>query len=378
MKKFLFTILFLIFNVFFAKNVLASENHFNKTIENLNLEKYDAEINKIIDNNYKFDFSFSKFIKKLLKGELKNFNIFDFFKYILFILFQEVFINSKLIKNVIIIAILCAFLTALTDSFKNKGVGEVGFYAGYMVIATILIHSFNIAIGIVVDTVFNTSNLINALIPLLAGVLIISGATFSSGIFATIIVSFLNVSGFLLNNILIPLISAIVILNIINHITSKSVLNKLIDFLKWLSTFGIRTLAIIFAFIISFQKIASPIVNSVINKTAKTAINYVPIVGDVINGTIDGIMHFVGIIKGGIGLGVVISVLIACLVPIIKIVSFIFIYKITAILIEPISDKRITSCIDCIGEYTKMLLSALIVFIFLFILLVAVMLSIST
>ena len=118
-------------------------------------------------------------------------------------------------------------------------------------------------------------------------------------------------------------------------------------------------------------------VNSAINKTAKTAVSFIPIVGDVINGTIDGVMHFMGLVKGSVGVGVVIIILIACSVPILKLISFIIIYKITAILIEPISDKRITACIDCIGEYTKMILSTLFIFVFLFILVVSVMLSIS-
>lgn len=377
MKKIIFAIFFFIFIFFSKENILANSEYFNNTINNLNLEKYDYEINKIIGNETNVKFSFSNFVKKLINGEFKNFTILNFLNYLLGIIFQEIFINSKVIKNIIIISILCAFLTALTESFKNKGVGEIGFYAGYMVIATLLIHSFNIALGIVIQTVNNISNLINSLIPLLAGVLIMSGASVSSGIFTTIIVTFLNFSAFIMNKIFVPLISAIIILNIINHITSKSVLNKLLDFLKWIATFGIRSLAIIFAFIISFQKVASPMVNSALNKTAKTAINFVPIVGDVINGTIDGIMHFVGLIKSGVGIGVVISVLIACLFPIIKLISFIIIYKITAILIEPISDRRITSCIDFIGEYTKILLSTLIIFVFLFILLVVIMLSIS-
>lgn len=382
MKKIILIIFFL--SIFLKFNLIeiygqdfTKNDYLNDTIDSLSLESYDYKINKNIVDGMKLDYSFSKIVKKAINGELKDINLFNIIKYMLNALFNEIFINSKIIKNVIIIAILCAFLKALTDSFKNKGVGEIGFYAGYMVIATLLINSFNLGIGIVVETINSISNIINSLIPLLAGVLVISGASASGAIFTGVIVTFINLVMFIINQLFIPLVSSMVILNIINYITPKEVLNKLIDFFKWMATFGIRALAIAFAFIISFQKVTSPMVNSAINKTAKTAVSFIPIVGDVINGTIDGVMHFMGLVKGSVGVGVVIIILIACSVPILKLISFIIIYKITAILIEPISDKRITACIDCIGEYTKMILSTLFIFVFLFILVVSVMLSIS-
>lgn len=377
MKKIIFIIIFLIFFcISFKEEVFAQQDYLNEVIHNLELEKFDYEIDKNLHNN-DINIKFSDIVKKALNGELKNIGFFEIINYLVNILFKEVFLNSKIIKNIIIIAILCAFLKALTDSFKNRGVGEIGFYAGYMVIATLIINSFNLVISILIETVNSISNIINSLVPLLSGVLIISGATTSSVVFSSIIITFINIVSFIMNKLFIPLISSMVILNIINYITPKEVLNKLIEFLKWFTKFGIRTLAVIFAFIISFQKIASPMINSAVNKTAKTAINYVPIVGDVINGTIDGVMHFIGLIKGGIGIAVITIIIIACLIPVLKLISFIVIYKITAILIEPISDRRITSCIDCIGEYTKMILSSLVLFIFLFILVVSVMLSIS-
>ena len=382
MKKIILIIFFL--SIFLKFNLIeiygqdfTKNDYLNDTIDSLSLESYDYKINKNIVDGMKLDYSFSKIVKKAINGELKDINLFNIIKYMLNALFNEIFINSKIIKNVIIIAILCAFLKALTDSFKNKGVGEIGFYAGYMVIATLLINSFNLGIGIVVETINSISNIINSLIPLLAGVLVISGASASGAIFTGVIVTFINLVMFIINQLFIPLVSSMVILNIINYITPKEVLNKLIDFFKWIAIFGIRALAIAFAFIISFQKVTSPMVNSAINKTAKTAVSFIPIVGDVINGTIDGVMHFMGLVKGSVGVGVVIIILIACSVPILKLISFIIIYKITAILIEPISDKRITACIDCIGEYTKMILSTLFIFVFLFILVVSVMLSIS-
>lgn len=376
MKKLVLSIIFILFllntNLVFAMN-----GYIDESLKNLELEKYDYSIQKFFQDDEKSGIKFSEIVKKVISGDFKEIGFSGILNYILNSLFKEIFINSKIIKNVTIIAILCAFLKILTESFKNQGVGEVGFYAGYMVIAMLLITSFNIVIGIILDTIGVVSGMINSLLPLLAGILIMSGAIGSASVFSGFIITAINIVSFIIKNMFLPLISSMVILNIVNYITPKEVLNKLIDFLKWITTFSLRAMATLFAFIVSIQRLSSPMLNSTINKTAKTFINFVPFVGDAITGAIDGVMHFIGLIKGGVAVGILIFILIAVSVPIIKLIAFIFIYKITAILIEPISDSRITSCIDCIGEYTKMILSTLILFVILFIFFIVVMLTIS-
>ncbi len=376
MKKIIIFIIFII-SFFSTKCILANDTQDAQLeiLDELQIENYDKSLEDEILSG--LDFSFSGFVKGIITGEY-DFNTKNIFNYIMSYLFKEILINSKIIKNIALIAILCSFLKALTDSFKNKGVTEIGFYAGYTVIAMLVINSFNLALNIITEATTSICNIINTLVPLLSAVLFISSDSISALSFIIIIVVLINIFNFAINNIFVPLMQFILILNIVNYITPKEVLNKLIGFLKWLAIFVVRALAIILTFVISFQKITSPITNTIINKTAKTAINFVPIVGDVINGAIDSVMNFVYLIKGAVGIGIIVIILIACIFPILKLICFIFIYKITAILIEPISDRRITSCIDSNGEYSKMLVSTLVTFVFLFILLIAIMLSITS
>ncbi|MDE6182197.1 MAG: stage III sporulation protein AE, partial [Eubacteriales bacterium] len=218
MKKIILIIIFL--STFFTYNIeetfgqeFSQSDYIENTINSLGITDYDYEINKNIINGPEIKFSFSEIVKKAINGELKDISIFDFINYILNTLFSEIFTNSKIIKNTIIISLLCAFLKTLTDSFKNKGVGEMGFYAGYMVIATLLINSFNLAIGVLIETITSISNIINSLVPLLAGTLVISGASASGAVFTGVIIGFINIVAFIMNKIFIPLISAMVVLN---------------------------------------------------------------------------------------------------------------------------------------------------------------------
>ena len=337
MKKLIFVIIFI---TIFSKNTYASD-YISDGLNSLNLEQYDTLIN---NNIYKSDFKFSSIVKDILSGKGFDFNLAKIINYTLKSVFEEIFVNSKIMKNVILIGFLAAFFKVLTESFKNQGVAEIGFYTTYMVIAMLLATSFNIVIEILYSTISNISNIISGVMPVLIGLLVMSGT---------------------------------VILNIINYITPKEVLNKLIEFLKWFINFSLRSLAMGLGFIISLQRIGAPILNGVVNKTAKTFISFVPVVGDAMTGAIDSIMYFVGILKSGVGIAIVIAIVICAIIPIIKLVSLILIYKITAVLIEPITDNRITSCVDILGEYTKLVLSSLIVFLILFIFFIVIMLSVT-
>lgn len=370
MKK---LILIIIFVIAFSKSVYAT-SYLADEIESLGLEEYDTIIN---NNTYNIDFNFSNTVKDILFGNGIDFNIKNIINYILKAIFEEIFLNSKIIKNVVLIAFLSAFFKALTENFKNQGVAEIGFYTTYMVVSMLLISSFNVVVDILYNTIDNTSNIINGIMPMLAGLMLMSGASSSATIFSSFVLTSLSLLSFFLKNIFIPFLSGVVILNVINYITPKEVLNKLIDFLKWIIKFSLRSLALGLGFIISIQRIGAPILNSTINKTAKTFISFVPVVGDVMTGTVDSIMYFVGLLKSGIGIGVLIAILICFAIPTIKLISLICLYKITAILIEPISDNRITSCVDIMGEYTKLVLSSLIVFLVLLIFFVSIILTVS-
>lgn len=373
MKK---IILIIIFIMCITQTVYGDDtNYVEDKLSTLGISGYDGQINRSINGEY--DFSFSDVVKRAMTGKLTDVNIIEIFRQLIKGVFKEVFQNAIIIKNVITISLLVAFLKILTENFKNQGVNEIGFYTGYMVIATLLVNSFNLSIVILQDTVQGITSLINAIMPVLVGVLVMSGAPTSGAIFSTVILTSLKFLSFFMENLFIPLIAGTVVLNIVNYITPKEVLNKLIEFLKWITRSSLRVIVIGLGFIISLQRITAPVINSTINKTAKTFISFVPVVGDAMNGAIDGVMHFVGLLKGGVLVGVVIAMLLCALVPIFKLISLIIVYKITAVLIEPISDNRITSAINVIGEYTKLVLSGLVIFIFLFIFFVVVMLSIS-
>ena len=153
-------------------------------------------------------------------------------------------------------------------------------------------------------------------------------------------------------------------------------MSKFTELIKNCVSWGVKGCAIIFMGILSLQRMGGESGNAIFNKTAKFAMNMVPVVGDVFSGTIESFRVFSGVIKTGIGIAFILGIIILCAIPIIKIIAMIFIYKFTASIIQPVCDKRIVNCIDQMSKYTGVILGivfmAVVVFIFAAIMVISV------
>ena len=86
-------------------------------------------------------------------------------------------------------------------------------------------------------------------------------------------------------------------------------------------------------------------------KTAKFAVdNFIPVVGKTLSDAISTVAGYTMLLKNAISTVGLIVVLIIVLMPIIKILIMALIYKLTAAVLEPISDKKIVSVIDSAGS----------------------------
>ncbi len=298
------------------------------------------------------------------------------FKYFIENVFNEVLENISLIRNIIIICVLSAVIKNFSGSLKNKETGELAFYITYIVMVIALFSSFAICISVMKDTVFTIAELMKAAVPLIIGLLVMSGGSASAYLFSSIIFSAAEFIVFFIENFAAPLIITASVMQILNCLSEKEILSKFTELIKNCVSWGVKGCAIIFMGILSLQRMGGESGNAIFNKTAKFAMNMVPVVGDVFSGTIESFKVFSGVIKTGVGIAFILGIIVLCAIPIIKIIAMIFIYKFTASIIQPVCDKRIVNCIDQMSKYTGVILGivfmAVVVFIFASIMVISV------
>ncbi|MGL5329779.1 MAG: stage III sporulation protein AE, partial [Peptostreptococcaceae bacterium] len=113
-------------------------------------------------------------------------------------------------------------------------------------------------------------------------------------------------------------------------------------------------------------------------KTAKFALgNFIPVVGGFVSDSVDILLSSSQLIKnvfGGIGLVLLIGI---CIIPVIKVLSVIFVYKVAAIVIEPVGEDAMSSFLNDVANLMLIMLACIIAIMIMFFVTIAILTSIS-
>ena len=309
--------------------------------------------------------NFRELVMQAISGEI-SLSIGGIWSSLSQLLFSGIGEHLSVMRNLIVLGVLSAFLKALTDSFDNKSVGELGFYVNYIAIIIILFQSFWISLSTARDMVFMLANLMQAAVPLMTSVIFMTGNITTGFVINPVLMFLASTITFFVRDFIMPAATLTASVQIINHLTEKEILTKLADLIKNTISWLLKGVAIIFISVLSLQRVSAPLLNSAISRTARSAIRVIPVVGDVFTGAIDTVMYWGSAAKSGVMVALVIAAALVFIIPIIEMVSAIFIYKTTSALIQPICDERIVKCIDSIGSSVALLLGAMVTVIIMF------------
>lgn len=300
------------------------------------------------------------FIVKTLRGELQ-FSLKGILIGISKRLFEEIIVNSKLLAQLIIISVLCGLLSNLTNSFGNNTTGQIAFYACYLVIAGISIKGFIAAIQVGYQAIDNMVSFMQALMPVLLTLLMAVGSITASALFKPIIVGSIGITSTIMKDVILPLVLLSAILAIVNNLPSKIHISKLASLLKQGCIALIGLVLTIFLGIMTIEGVLASSADGVTLRTARFAMDrFIPIVGGFMSEAIDTVFGCSLLIKNAVGVVGLIMILTIVSFPILKIISLIVIYKITAVLIEPISDAKIVGCLNDMSSSLVIVLATVI------------------
>ncbi|MGL5149955.1 MAG: stage III sporulation protein AE [Clostridium sp.] len=302
-----------------------------------------------------------EYFKAYLTNGEGNITFSDIAKAAVSILFREVKTVLKLAMSLAVVAILCSLLKNLQGAFKNQGVSNVAFYACYAILIMMLAKSFLVSVDVAKDVIYEVSNFIGALFPVIITMIGMAGGVAQAAAIDPIVLGAVSIIPRLYTTIIIPLILINFVLQFANNLSEEHKIDNLCKLSKtsvmWMQGFIIT----VFIGMLTIRGITSNTIDAVALKATKFAVdNFIPIVGKAFSDAITSVAGYSLIIKNAISAIGLIVVILLILYPIIKIVLMGFVYKISAALVEPISDKRITASIAAAGDAMTMILSCVL------------------
>ncbi|MGF7057001.1 stage III sporulation protein AE [Brassicibacter mesophilus] len=337
---------------------LSLDNLIEQQIDNLKIEELERlvkDISRTTDDILP-EIDFKEFMVSLIKGE-KVLEGKDLVNGIFKLVFREVIANSSLLVKLLVLSIICSVLMNLQSAFEKDTVGELAFYVCYLVLTSIAIKSFIMAMDIAKSAINDMVILMQVLLPTLLTLLLAVGGITSSALFRPIILGAVSVVSTLMRDIILPMIFFGAIVGIVSKISSRIQISRLSGLIRQISTGIIGVVLTIFIGIISIQGVTSSKVDGVTIRTAKFAVDkFVPIVGKFLSDAMETVVGCSMILKNAVGVIGMIALFLICIIPVMKIISLIIVYKLTSAVIEPIANNRI---VDCLGEISKSLIMLL-------------------
>jgi stage III sporulation protein AE len=293
-------------------------------------------------------------------------------------LFHELLLNGKLLGSLILLTLFAVVLQTMQNAFESQAVNKVAYAVIYLVLITLALGSFRLAVSYTNNAIDAMSNFMYALLPLVLSVMASVGNITSVAFFHPIILFLINTSGALISNVILPLFFLSAILHIVSSLNENYKATQLANLLKNAGLTIMGVFLTIFIGVISVQGAAAAITDGVAVKTAKFVTgNFIPVIGRMFTDAADTVMSASMLLKNTIGIVGVIVVLAIALFPAIKVFVISIIYKLAAAIIQPIGGGPVIKTLDIISKHIMYIFSALLVVTMMFFLSIVILIAAS-
>lgn len=281
-------------------------------------------------------------------------------------------INRKNLVYMLLIAVIAAIFTNFSGAFQSRQVSEISFYVLYMLLITMCLTTFRVAMEGLEGKLEALLDFMRLLCPGYFMAVSLASGTSSSLMFYGMVLILIYMVEVLVLRLLLPLINVYIMIQVMNYLVGEHVLSELADLIRKLITWILRSLLGFVVGMNVIQGILSPTIDTLKRSTLTKTVEAVPGIGNLFGGVTDVLLGTAVLIKNGIGMaGAVILVLICC-VPVIQMAAMTFLYKFAAAMVQPVSDKRITGCIRSVSEGYRLMLKVLYTTLILFLITIAV------
>ncbi len=309
------------------------------------IDRLDTEIKGSIPQ-----FHFKEMVSKLVRGELE-WKPGQIFNQLIRQLFKEVVANFNLLGKLVVLAIICAVLQNLMSSFEKSSAGQLAHSVTYLVLITLAIGSFSIAVNAGREVVDTMVTFMQALTPVLLTLLVAVGGLASAAIFSPVILATLSIFGTLIKDIVLPLLFFVAILGIAGNLSERFKVSNLADLLKTAAMGLMGVFSTIFLGVLAIQGVAGAVGDSVTFRTAKFSVDaFVPVVGGMLSDALEAVLSSSLLLKNAVGIAGVAVIGTVMVVPLLKIISLAFIYKLAGALIQPIGSGQMVDCLNSLGN----------------------------
>lgn len=354
--RFLFTIL-LVLIVFGLGTKIVNAEEDSETdilqdeIQDALLAEFDFnEIEENLDRMFPQEkISFSDVFSALMSGNMAE-TIRIFLRFLTDQISYEFDYNRRSLVYVLMTALTAAVFSNFAGAFKSRQISDISFYIMYMLLITLCLTSFRISAEGLEDRLSALVDFMRVLCPSYFLAVAFASGSVTSLFFYNVILFLIYVVELVIVRFLLPVVNIYIMVRVLGNLTGEDFLSEFADLIRKAVSWILKTLLICVVSVNVVQGLLAPAIDAVKRSALTRTAEALPWVGNAVGGVAEVVLGTAVLIKNGIGMAGAVITIAICAVPIFQMLIMAFMYKLAAALVQPVSDKRITTCISGISE----------------------------
>lgn len=202
-------------------------------------------------------------------------------------------------------------------------------------------------------TITSMTRRMEKMLPMLLSLLTAVGGSASSAFLHPVVVAAASSMVFLAREVILRLVMCTCAVTAVNHLSDRMHLTRMAQLLRSAVCWLLGVSFTVFLGAMSMQGVCSASIDGVTIRAAKYAIdNFVPVVGGMFSDTMDTLVGCTLIVKNALGVTSALVLLGTLLQPLLHTLAAVFALKLSAALLEPVSDGEV---IGAIGDFSRTL-----------------------
>lgn len=310
------------------------------------LDELDCgEIQKLIDgavSGQKFDFL--SCVRKMVQGEwsLQGDGMEQLRALILSLGSQE----KSMVSSLLLLSLMGALIHNFGKLWQSREVSQTSYYLVYLSFCTLLAATFGKMYQMTRETLTLLLDFMKTLLPTYCVSLsFVQGAQVAGGYYGTTLFV-ITLAEYLLVKVALPAVNLYFVLLILDGLSGENMFSRMAALLKSGVRYGAKTLL---GFVLGMNVLQGLIVplSGQVRQTALVRFgSAIPGVGGTVGAVTQMVLCTGGLVKNALGVAGILAMLWICGIPLIRLLIHQLAYRVVAALTEPVTEKRLISCLD--------------------------------
>ena len=331
------------------------ENYSNELLEKMELDEIQDMMDELLGDH---SFHLGEAIGKMITGE-QPFSREMFLEILYEAVFGELERQRQNMFQLLLLVLAAAFFANFAKAFEKSQVGEISFYVIYLLLFALLMNLFGSMSSSLEENLSFLVSMMKAVAPAYYLAVAASTGITTASLFYQIVLILILMIQIAAVSLLLPCVNLYVLLEFVNHLSREEMLSRLSELLKMLVEWSLKTMLGVLVGMQVVQGLVAPVIDSLKRSAIGKTAGAIPGVGNAINSVTEIILTSAVLIRNSLGVVFLAVFLMWGLTPILRYGVSGILYKLLAAAAQPVSDKRISGCINTMGEGCLLLMKIL-------------------